>query len=86
MARRFDALVICDDVYNFLVLTKAMGPQPIRTFLQRLLDIDRILDGGPRDSFGNVISNGSFSKLLGPGCQVGWAKGSDAFIYGLSQV
>ncbi|KAJ5460375.1 uncharacterized protein N7458_001927 [Penicillium daleae] len=85
VARRFDALVICDDVYDFLVWNKTSNSQPIGTSLQRLVDIDRILDDGPLDSFGNVVSNGSFSKLLGPGCRVGWAEGSEAFIYGLSQ-
>lgn len=85
VARRFNALVICDDVYDFLVWNKTSNSQPIGTSLQRLVDIDRILDDGPLDSFGNVVSNGSFSKILGPGCRVGWAEGSEAFIYGLSQ-
>jgi hypothetical protein len=29
----------------------------------RLVDIDRVVDGGTEDPFGNVVSNGSFSKL-----------------------
>lgn len=85
VARKHDALVICDDVYDFLAWTETPSSKPIGHSLQRLVDIDRILDGGPIDSFGNVVSNGSFSKLLGPGCRVGWAEGSEAFVYGLSQ-
>jgi DNA-binding transcriptional MocR family regulator len=85
VARKYDALVICDDVYDFLAWTEGPNSKPIGHSIQRLVDIDRILDGGPVDAFGNVVSNGSFSKLLGPGCRVGWAEGSEAFAYGLSQ-
>lgn len=85
LARKFNALVICDDVYDFLAWTETPSSTPIGPSIQRLVDIDRSLGGGPSDTFGNVVSNGSFSKLLGPGCRVGWAEGSDAFIYGLSQ-
>ncbi|KAI9935070.1 hypothetical protein MW887_000691 [Aspergillus wentii] len=77
VARKYDALVICDDVYDFLHWS---GPR-----LPRLVDIDRTLDSGPADRFGNVVSNGSFSKLIGPGCRVGWAEGMEDFVYGLSQ-
>ncbi|EZF27582.1 hypothetical protein H112_00422 [Trichophyton rubrum D6] len=88
LARQYDALVVTDDVYDFLQwhidpsstqlqLTTAVAP--------RLVDIDRFLDGGPRDEFGNCMSNGSFSKLLGPGCRVGWAEGTEKFVYGVGQ-
>jgi DNA-binding transcriptional MocR family regulator len=51
----------------------------------RIVDVDRELDGGPLDQFGSTVSNGSFSKLIGPGCRVGWAEGTEDFVYGLSQ-
>lgn len=76
LARRHDALVISDDVYDFL----NWGPNPP---MPRLTDIDASLDGGP-GSFGNTVSNGSFSKLLGPGLRTGWAEGTSTFIHGLS--
>ncbi|KAF4219528.1 hypothetical protein CNMCM8980_009347 [Aspergillus fumigatiaffinis] len=89
LARKFNALVICDDVYDFLHWSAANSPDngnPWRSTLPRVLDLDRTLDGGPRDSFGNVVSNGTFSKIVAPGCRVGWAEGEPQLVYGLSQV
>jgi len=77
LARRYNALIISDDVYDFL----NWGPIPSPS---RLVDIDAVLDGGPTTPFGNTVSNGSFSKLLGPGLRTGWAEGTAAFIHGLS--
>ncbi|KAJ5771594.1 hypothetical protein N7520_002123 [Penicillium odoratum] len=87
VAREYDALIICDDVYDMLCW--ALGPMSestrVQDSLNRLVDIECTLDDGPIDRFGNVVSNGSFSKLIGPGCRVGWAQGTKAFICGLSQ-
>jgi len=77
LARRYNALIISDDVYDFL----NWGPTPSPP---RLVDIDAVLDGGPVTPFGNTVSNGSFSKLLGPGLRTGWAEGTETFIHGLS--
>lgn len=84
VARKFDALIICDDVYDFLSWNRD-GTSSSSTPLPRLVDIDHTLDGGPLNDFGNVVSNGTFSKLIGPGCRVGWAEGTEKFAYGLSQ-
>ncbi|GFF24852.1 uncharacterized protein YER152C [Aspergillus udagawae] len=89
LAREFNALVICDDVYDFLHWSVAHSPDNGNSWgsiLPRVLDLDRTLDGGPRDSFGNVVSNGTFSKIVAPGCRVGWAEGEPQLVYGLSQV
>ncbi|KAF9640313.1 hypothetical protein BFW01_g12119 [Lasiodiplodia theobromae] len=83
LARKYDILVLCDDVYDFLSANP--GNDEATSLLPRIVDIDKALDGGPHDSFGNVVSNGSFSKIAGPGCRVGWAEGTEKFIYGLSQ-
>lgn len=88
LAREFDALIITDDVYDFL----QWSPDPHKTLSQpgraaqpRLVDVDRYLDGGPRDEWGNTVSNGSFSKLIGPGMRTGWAEGTEKMAYGISQ-
>ncbi|KAJ0420975.1 pyridoxal phosphate-dependent transferase [Aspergillus carlsbadensis] len=92
LARKYDALIIADDVYDFVHFptdTPSAGVKtpspPFKRILPRLVDIDRTLDGGPIDAFGNCMSNGSFSKIVGPGCRVGWAEGTPAFAYGISQ-
>jgi DNA-binding transcriptional MocR family regulator len=87
LARRFDALIIADDVYDFLQWPSDPDTPALKETAStpRIVDVDGYLDGGPIDEFGNAISNGSFSKLIGPGMRVGWAEGTTKFAYGLSQ-
>lgn len=88
LARRYDALIVTDDVYDFLQWPSAPGSaigHPDKAYLPRVVDVDRYLDGGPKDEWGNAVSNGSFSKLLGPGVRTGWAEGTAKFANGLSQ-
>ncbi|PYH99441.1 PLP-dependent transferase [Aspergillus ellipticus CBS 707.79] len=88
LAREFDALIITDDVYDLLQWSPDPTVplhQPDQAHLPRLVDVDRYLDGGPRDDWGNAVSNGSFSKLIGPGIRTGWAEATEKVAYGLSQ-
>ncbi|KAL5364721.1 pyridoxal phosphate-dependent transferase [Aspergillus floccosus] len=91
LARKYDALIISDDVYDFVHWDAKSPSEPtsgrnsLKAIQPRFVDLDMTLDGGPQDEFGNCVSNGSFSKILGPGCRVGWAEGTPKFIYGLSQ-
>lgn len=85
LAREYDALVISDDVYDFLIWPEDpaanvddVGVPP------RLVDIDRQTAGNTE--FGNTLSNGSFSKIIGPGVRVGWAEGTPAFVEQLAEV
>lgn len=100
LAREKDALIITDDCYDFLSWTaetrdkeivlsngnshhspsSAPPPPP-----PRLVDVDRSLPGGDLE-WGNAISNGSFSKVIGPGMRCGWAEATPAFIVRLNQV
>lgn len=92
LAREFDALIVTDDVYDFLQWTsdvKTSTVEMTKAVLPRIVDIDRDLDGGAErkgaDGFGNVVSNGSFSKIAGPGLRTGWVEGTPKLAYGCSQ-
>jgi len=94
LARDCDALIISDDVYDQLqwsadLSVTTTAPPLTKAYLPRLRDIDASLSGGydrpNADGFGNTISNGSFSKISGPGMRVGWAEASQKFAYGVSQ-
>ena len=84
LARRHDALIISDDVYDFLQWpVSSASPLSSVTPLPRLCDVDRAF-GIPEGGFGNAISNGSFSKIVGPGVRTGWVQAPDAFVLGMS--
>ncbi len=98
LARKYDALVICDDVYDFLQWpvvsplrpsspSSPHAPPPTPTPLPRLVDIDLALGPDPCDPrhFGHAISNGTFSKIVSPGMRTGWVEASPAFAFGLAQ-
>ena len=106
IARDWDILVLCDDVYDFLpwgasntggVITSIASsslsslsppqspPPPPPPPPPRLVTLDRQLvlassdasrQGAEEEDAGNVISNCSFSKLLGPGLRCGWQESS----------
>lgn len=88
LARKYDALIVTDDVYDMLAWPsdpKSKHCTMDQAVLPRIVDVDRELDGGPIDNFGNAVSNGSFSKIIAPGCRTGWAEGTPALAYGISQ-
>ncbi|KAL2047948.1 hypothetical protein ABVK25_011177 [Lepraria finkii] len=93
LAREYDACIIADDVYDQLQWppsTTAAQSSTEHAILPRIVDIDRTLDGGTdrkgADGFGNAVSNGTFSKIVGPGCRTGWSEGTKKFAWGNSQV
>ncbi|KAF4777030.1 aminotransferase [Colletotrichum scovillei] len=86
LARKYDALVVSDDVYDFLSWPEDLSA-PDDTFgavPPRLVDIDHDMPG--YSTWGNTLSNGSFSKVIGPGVRVGWADGTPAFARELAEV
>lgn len=109
LAREYDCLVICDDVYDFLQWQvdttttpstsslSSSGLLPRIKPLPRLSDIDFALgpskhdlaQSGKNDDdnkwFGHAVSNGSFSKIVGPGVRTGWVEGTRDFALGLAQ-
>ncbi|ANB14513.1 2-aminoadipate transaminase [Sugiyamaella lignohabitans] len=67
LARAHDMLLLCDDVYDWLYY-KA---DSINDLPPRLVTLDRE-STTDSSSYGNTISNCTFSKLVGPGLRVGW--------------
>ncbi|KAI8341101.1 pyridoxal phosphate-dependent transferase [Chlamydoabsidia padenii] len=59
LARKYNVLVICDDVYDMLTYSDEVPPKRLVAY-----DLDSV---NPV-----VISNGSFSKILAPGARIGW--------------
>jgi DNA-binding transcriptional MocR family regulator len=57
IARKNNLLVVCDDVYDLLSFNDEPRPRRIVSM---------------KGSEGWVLSNGSFSKILGPGMRCGW--------------
>lgn len=70
LARQYNVLVICDDVYDFLTFE---GVTPKRTVV---FDLESM---SPSDK-PTVISNGSFSKILAPGMRAGWIEAHPSLI------
>lgn len=68
LGRRFNMLIICDDVYDILTFE---GDIPQRLVAYDLQD---------PDEKHVVISNASFSKLLAPGARAGWIETSEDLI------
>lgn len=95
LARQYDALIITDDVYDFLQWenqapsSSSTSRKLEKAILPRIVDVDRYIDGGAEregaDGFGNAASNGSFSKIFGPGVRTGWCEGAGRLAYGVSQ-
>ncbi|KXH56863.1 aminotransferase [Colletotrichum nymphaeae SA-01] len=86
LARKYDTLVVSDDVYDFLSWPEDLSaPDDTSGAVPpRLVDIDHNMPG--YSTWGNTLSNGSFSKVIGPGVRVGWADGTTAFARELAEV
>jgi DNA-binding transcriptional MocR family regulator len=86
LAREYDALVVSDDVYDFLSWPEdpSAPDDAVAAIPPRLVDVDREMPG--YSAFGNTVSNGSFSKIIGPGVRVGWAEGTPSFTKELAEV
>lgn len=86
LARQYDALIVSDDVYDFLRWPEdSLAPDnAVSEVPPRLVDIDRYMPGYTK--WGNTLSNGSFSKVIGPGVRVGWADCSPDMVIQLAEV
>ena len=89
LARKYDALIIADDIYDCLqwpsdpagTLSWKIATPP------RMVDIDRSLPQLQSDPhhFGHTLSNGSFSRIIAPGMRIGWVDASPALTNALSE-
>ncbi|KAG2177042.1 hypothetical protein INT43_007698 [Umbelopsis isabellina] len=76
LAHQHDMLVICDDVYDMLY-------QPSEgKSLPPLVSYDMAYSS---EGNGNVISNGTFSKILSPGVRCGWVQARSGLIKRLAK-
>ena len=66
LAKKWNLLILCDDVYNLLNYSKT------RDF-SRLKALDS-------ENEGHIISNGSFSKILAPGVRLGWLEAPSGLV------
>lgn len=79
LAQKHDALIVSDDVYDFLQWP--LGNATETKVLPRLCDLDVPGD----DGFGHTISNGSFSKIAAPGVRTGWIEAAPKLAAGLAR-
>ncbi|KAF4820730.1 hypotheticall protein [Colletotrichum siamense] len=79
LARKHDALLISDDVYDVLrwPAKEGVSAEALPKPSPRLVDVDRELEG--TSTFGNAVSNGSFSKIVAPGMRLGWIEATPVF-------
>ena len=64
LSRKYDFLVLCEDVYNMLSYKANYVPPRLFAYDNETTDAE--------DYKGNIISNGTFSKIFAPGLSVGW--------------
>jgi DNA-binding transcriptional MocR family regulator len=75
LASKHDMLVLCDDVYDLLSFPRPGSIEPPA----RLVAYDQAYGTGR-----NVISNSSFSKILGPGTRCGWYEADESLLKAVS--
>ncbi|CDR37571.1 CYFA0S01e12398g1_1 [Cyberlindnera fabianii] len=81
IARKYDMLIITDDVYDLLDYTQSLKQLP--TILPRLTHLDRAT---ATNEYGNTVSNSTFSKLVAPGLRVGYQESINSkLVYQLCQ-
>jgi len=79
IARKYNMLLITDDVYDLLTYTNDPIPPRLVT-----LDASVPMSKSSGNIYGNTISNCSFSKLLAPGLRFGFIEASKPLVHELS--
>lgn len=69
LARKYDLLIIADEVYDMLDFSPPFDSLPCPE--KRFVHLDRETNNDPK-SYGNTISNATYSKLIAPGLRFGY--------------
>lgn len=88
IARKYDMLIISDDVYDLLNYDQHLtdDSNAIPTPPKRFVHLDRETHCESHDPYGNTISNATFSKLIAPGLRFGYHETVDSKLaYQLSE-
>ncbi|ODV97333.1 hypothetical protein PACTADRAFT_49065 [Pachysolen tannophilus NRRL Y-2460] len=86
LARKYDMLIISDDVYELLDYTVPYDIKPSPTQRFTMLDRQTLSKENKLQNYGNTLSNGTFSKLICPGLRTGWQEtATDKLSFQLSQ-
>ncbi|AEY98961.1 FAGR141Cp [Eremothecium gossypii FDAG1] len=70
LARRYDMLLISDDIYDLLAYDQPSDQLP--RALPSLVHVDRATLNEEQDSWGHTVANASFSKIVAPGLRCGY--------------
>ncbi|KAH3666718.1 hypothetical protein WICMUC_005535 [Wickerhamomyces mucosus] len=70
LARKYDMLIITDEVYDLLDYVQPLDEFPSK-FIPKITHLDRETNKD-NNSFGNSIINSTFSKFIAPGLRVGY--------------
>ncbi|KAI5962985.1 YEY2 [Candida pseudojiufengensis] len=66
LARKYDMLIISDDVYEYLDYSN------VETVVEPIPKLNQLDQESITNKYGNTISNATFSKIIAPGLRVGW--------------
>ncbi|AGO13998.1 AaceriAGR141Cp [[Ashbya] aceris (nom. inval.)] len=70
LARRYDMLLISDDIYDLLAYDQPLEEMPHA--LPSIVHLDRATLNDPQESWGHTVANATFSKIIAPGLRCGY--------------
>ncbi|KAI5956763.1 YEY2 [Candida jiufengensis] len=74
LARKYDLLIISDDVYEYLDYANT------ETITKPIPKLNQLDQETITNKYGNTISNATFSKIIAPGLRVGWQESATSHL------